>query len=452
VLIAYAQRCSLSHTNNCFKYGKSFIKFVVSETPNALPLASIRAVQLLNFKSQLTKNRQYWLGVLAGFFIKWDQLGYPGVEPDAVAFLNELRLPGNRKGEAVLTMDPEKGPFTSIELQAIRGAINNAFACEEISLRQYVLVSLFAALGARPVQFSDLKVRDLMITTISDGSRSYILSVPRGKMRGRPARWEFTKRPLDPELGALVAALIEQVKSDALSLPANQVADPLDLPLFPRWDSDAPPGFAHHHGSHGLAAELTKTLGELPITSERTGKQIMVTTRRFRTTLGTRAAQEGHSELVIAGLLDHSDTQQVHVYTQTTPEIIERIDKAVAMQLAPLAQAFMGLIVTDETAAERGDDPTSRIADPRFRRGSGTCGKHGFCSIQAPIGCYTCRNFQAWLDGPHEEMLDFLIAERERLMKQTGDERIAHANDRTILAVSLVVQKCREIKESNQDE
>ena len=49
-------------------------------------------------------------------------------------------------------------------------------------------------------------------------------------------------------------------------------------------------------------------------------------------------------------------------------------------------------------------------------------------------------------------MLDHLIAERNRLMEITGDERIAHANDRTIAAVAQVVLKCREIKDDNTDE
>jgi len=150
--------------------------------------------------------------------------------------------------------------------------------------------------------------------------------------------------------------------------------------------------------------------------------------------------------------LDHTDTQQVWVYTQTTPEIIERLDKALAMQLSPLAQAFAGIIVTDETAAERGDDPSSRVSDSRYGSSPGTCGKHGSCSAPGPIACYTCQNFQAWLDGPHEQILDHLIAEQERQLALTGDERIAHVHDRTILAVAEVVRQCRAMKEDLKSE
>ena len=71
----------------------------------------------------------------------------------------------------------------------------------------------------------------------------------------------------------------------------------------------------------------------------------------------------------------------------------------------------------------------------------GNCGKHGFCGFLAPIACYTCVNFQPWLDGPHEAVLDYLIGERDRLAAQT-DLRIASVNDRTILAVAEVVRLC----------
>jgi hypothetical protein len=163
--------------------------------------------------------------------------------------------------------------------------------------------------------------------------------------------------------------------------------------------------------------------------------------------VGTRAAEEGHGELVIAELLDHTDTQNVGVYVQATPEIVKRIDKAVALHMAPLAQAFAGVIISDESEATRKNDPTSRICDPKLdssMKPMGSCGQYGFCASLAPIACYTCRSFEPWLDGPHEAVLNHLMAERDRLMAGS-DARIASINDRTILAVAEVVRRCEEI-------
>jgi hypothetical protein len=165
--------------------------------------------------------------------------------------------------------------------------------------------------------------------------------------------------------------------------------------------------------------------------------------------VGTRAAAEGHGELIIAELLDHTDTQNVGVYVEAVPGMIERIDRAVAMQLAPLAQAFAGVIIENESQARRAGDPSSRICGPQFdasMKPMGNCGKHGFCGLFAPIACYTCYSFQPWLDGQHEAVLEHLITERERLLA-SSDIRIASINDRTILAVAEVVRRCEEIRD-----
>lgn len=64
-------------------------------------------------------------------------------------------------------------------------------------------------------------------------------------------------------------------------------------------------------------------------------------------------AAEGYGERVIAENLGHSDTQNVLVYTAAIPTIIERIDKALAMRLAPLVRAFRGEVIENESKANR---------------------------------------------------------------------------------------------------
>lgn len=45
----------------------------------------------------------------------------------------------------------------------------------------------------------------------------------------------------------------------------------------------------------------------------------------------------------------------------------------------------------------------------------------------APIACYTCKNFQAWVDTPHEAILDYLLVKHGRLIAEVG-VRIATVN------------------------
>ncbi len=148
-------------------------------------------------------------------------------------------------------------------------------------------------------------------------------------------------------------------------------------------------------------------------------------------------------------MLDHSDLQTVQVYFETRSNQVQRLDAALALQLAPLADAFMGRLVADESEAENGGNPAKRI--PWFRRrpgqvperngNLGTCGA-GTCGLYAPISCYTCEKFQPWKNGPHREMLDWLCSERERREKDGRDPQIVGLHDATIFAVAEVVNLC----------
>ena len=199
------------------------------------------------------------------------------------------------------------------------------------------------------------------------------------------------------------------------------------------------------HIERDYCSDVMKLLEKkLNVYSERTGELLNLSTRRFRYTLGSNIAREGKGELIIAEALDHSDTQNVGVYVKNLPDVVERIDKAVAIQLAPLAQAFQGVLIESEGDAERGNDKSSRIGNGEVNVGN--CGSYGFCNALAPIACYTCKHFQPWIDGPHEVILDQLLRKRDEVLKNTEDIKIASSNDRLILAVGQVIRRCADEK------
>jgi integrase len=444
VLLWYAENMSAAHLKNMFSHLERFFRVVTADRDE--PLNEITSSDLINYRATLRKRDSWYLGSLSGLLQKWHELGYPGVADDAVALLKQMRFQGNLKGEAVLTMDPEHGPFTDIEVQSIQAGLDRDLSDGQISLENYLIVYLYMLLGQRSVQYAGLKVCDVGVSLSKDGVPVYTLRIPRAKQRAQLSRTEFKDRVLIPQIGKSLVEYANQVRAEY----AGRLSDPSEAPLFPAKQSrlNEPAGFKFHRTSGSLADSLERTLNKLNVISERTGKPIHITATRFRRTVGTRAATEGHGELIIAELLDHTDTQNVGVYVEATPGIVERIDRAVAMQLAPLAQAFAGVLIADESQAARAGDPTSRICDPHFdatMKPMGSCGKHGFCGSLAPISCYTCSNFQPWLDGPHEAVLSHLISERERFL-ETSDIRIASINDRTILAVAEVVRRCEEIR------
>jgi integrase len=438
VLVWYAQNSSASHLINMRARVLDLVRFMVAH--QAMHIEAISKIDLLNYKSSLSPDTAWYLGALSGFLKKWHGLGYPGVAHDAAALLRDLKLRGNAKGVAVLTMDPVKGPYSALEQEAIQAALNDAFAEGHVAEDAFLLAWLFLALGQRPAQYAALKVSDVSALTV-DGSILYNIKIPRAKQRNSHPRSQLKDRPLVSQIGKPLLDYAKRIR--ARFRDKIEVVD--NAPLFPyHVPGTWAPGYEYHHTGHSLGLLLSGALSRLGIRSERTGEELKITSVRFRRTFGTRAAQEGHGELVIAEMLDHSDTQNVGVYVASVPEIAERIDRAIAMELAPLAQAFKGALITDESEATRCGDPASRILDPRIDRTMkpmGSCGQNSFCGFNAPIACYTCKNFEPWLDGPHEAVLEHLLEKREQLLVST-DKRIAAINDRTILAVAEVIQLC----------
>lgn len=443
-LVWYAENRSGGHVASLFRSVERFARFVGATTD--VPLTSISSAELLNYRSALhADSRECYLGILAVLLKKWHALGLAGVTEDAILFLNQVRLKGNPRGVAVLTMDSHDGPYTDIELTGIQAALNEAYAAGKVDLESYLLAWLFMLLGQRPVQYAALKVCDVAHGGTSDGDIVYSIRVPRAKQRHPPLRSQFKDRVLITRIGALLVDYAGQVRSQFV----GRLADPGKAPLFPaRKAGRSSRGFEYHVTGDDLRVRLRDALDKLDVRSERTGERVHITPVRFRRTVGTRAAEEGFGELIIAELLDHTTTRTVGIYVQATPKIVERIDRAVAMQMAPLAQAFAGVLIRDESQATRGNDPSSRIVDLRIDRSvrpMGSCGQHDFCGLAAPIACYTCKNFQPWLDGPHEAVLGHLLAKREQLLTTT-DARIASVNDRTILAVAEVIRRCDEVR------
>lgn len=451
-LIWYAENAQAITVVNLFQHLKQFLESV--SAAQGQPVDIIDAPMLASFRAALTWETEWKLGCLSAFFKKWESLGAPGVTKAAVRLLKTLRLKGNRKGTAVLTMDPLVGPLTDIERSATQAALNDAFAAKTIALDDYLLAWLCLLLGQRNIQFAMLKVGDVSEITKVGGATEYVLRVPRVKQGAEGRREQFKERLITPSIGKMLIGYADSVRKHFAEDDKFTIA-PSQAPLFPQRKTTraARPSFHHHTSPREIGNRIKSVFGALQVFSERTGEPIKITSKRLRHTVATAAAREGHGELIIAELLDHTDTQNVGIYVKATPEIIERIDRAVALRMAPLAHAFAGVIIGSESAAIRGHDPTSRIVDPRFdetMKPMGNCGREGSCGFLAPIACYTCRNFQAWVDGPHEAVLEYLLIERKRLSAEV-DARIATVNDRTILAVAEVVQLARERREEMKD-
>lgn len=433
----YLENKSLSHANNIFSKTKMLINY------SGENVGELNIQHFLNYKASLKIQSQGVLSTIAGALKRWVELGYAGISNELYVLLNEIKLTGNPKGEAVATMDPINGPLSEIEYQALHDALELAYEKEEISVREYLLVRLFVSIGMRPIQYAGMKLSDLHISKGEEGNDIYLLRIPRAKKRS-VSRTHFLERKISEKIALRFEKQKKEVESQYAGFERLE-----DLPLFPSkredgWAEELQK-FKEHSTSFEISRELTNIVDRLRVMSERTNDILRVTSRRLRRTVGTRTAQEGHGALIIAEVLDHTDIQNVGVYVQVSEEIMARIDKAIALKMAPMAQAFKGILINDESNAVRGNDPASRIFAPKETGGfkpAGNCGSLNMCNFLAPLACYTCISFQPWLDGPHEQVLESLIANRERLNNISG-QRIAAIEDKTILAVAHVVSLCQ---------
>jgi integrase len=450
-LVHMARTHSAHHTSNCVDRFRHFIERCGCD--------EVTTTALINYRSTLDRSTEWYMGVVRVLIYKWFELGYPGIEEPIVDLLDGWNLRGNVKGDAIKRRDPKAGDLTENELIAFNEGAARAFENGGISITELAIALLISCTGRRPKQISHMKVADVeFYAQKNNGEMLNLIQIPRAKLRGSIFRDRFNTFRVSEELRAVLLAQRQQCINDAESAIDHTVQMPEQrlLPLFPDIDAlracasfdefqSLLPTDRLHCSERSINDVLRKVVQTSGCYSERTGELLCVTSRRFRYTTGTRAARQGIGIAGIAEILDHTDTQNAHVYVKNIPEHVAAIDAAVGHQLAPYAQAFQGTVVDSEEGAKRGDDATSRI---RFRgRGAATCGNYGDCGANVPIPCYTCMFFQPWLDGPHEEVYAELVAERARILEETGDETIAAINDRTIFAVAEVVRRCKERRE-----
>lgn len=180
-LIWYAENAQAVTIVNLFDNLRRLLASV--SAAQGKPVGIIDAPELASYRASLTWETEWKLGGLSAFFKKWESLGIPGVTKAAVRLLKSHRLKGNRKGTAVLTMDPLTGPLTDIERSATQAALNDAFAAKKIALDDYLLAWLCLLLGQRNIQYAMLKVGDVREITKADGATEYVLRVPRDSLK-----------------------------------------------------------------------------------------------------------------------------------------------------------------------------------------------------------------------------------------------------------------------------
>ena len=135
-LVHFAKYSSSSHTANMCEYiGKYFD--ITGEDH-----FSIKG--LLNYKNFYSaKKDEYKVAMLRVFLKKLYDLGYSSVDDEVYDLMDSWRLSGNEKGAAVLSLDPDEGPFSPFEFQTIITRTNEYLAENKISYYEAALIRVF---------------------------------------------------------------------------------------------------------------------------------------------------------------------------------------------------------------------------------------------------------------------------------------------------------------------
>lgn len=433
-LLPYVSGYSTSYVDNLYRAFTHFLDSLAGDVP-----WPIDAQAVADYAANLSAQDEWRLATLNGLLQKWVDLQLPGVTSECADYLRERRKPGNTKGDAVRTRDPVKGPFSEAEYTALHSAANAAYGRGELPLWTLLLTRILLACGGRISQYASLKLCDF-------DPETSVLKLPQAKTGLEHARASF----LDFDISAQTSQLITKHRAERLGSDKNE-----DSPFFPvdlvmprgpkkqvRSESDE---YFGHCTPDILSSRYVQLMKDIAPPTERLDyAPLPIFPQRFRYTFGTRMAEEGASQMVIAERLGHADLQNVDCYTSASPKIVEKYDKALSQFLAPLARAFQGQLVDGETNSTQKGAPGSRIHDFRVSTaGIGSCASAATgCGFNKPVACYTCIRFEPWLDAPHEKVLQRLETERERLAQ---DERMAAVNDEPIRAIQEVISLCEQI-------
>lgn len=417
------------------------------------------------------KLSQNSLPALRTLFARWEKLKYPGVSAEAISFMKRQHYDYPIPGESVRTWDPIDGPFTDIEYQGLYQGLEDAYANGDTDRYRFLAAWFTATFGLRPRQLALMKVCDLAITTM-DGHIKYMVRVPLIKQKVTTLRAQMVEMTLIPHIGEILAQHVSHVRS----LLTGKIDDLNNAPLFPSartmrqglgrnethreahriptfssvteeyspigesWGR----GYEFHSSIYGIRKLVEDAFNHVEKTSERVGGDLVINARRFKKTFGTRLARDNVPRSVMAKLLFHSTAKSSESYVAMSTGLYERLDRAMAEKLAPIANAFRGIVIADLDAELHG----VVVSDPRLSSGElGMCSKCGGCSLSVPIACYTCKKFRPWKDGEHEAVLTLLENRREALTATSETtRRVMH--DRTILAVTQVIQQCAEMRRS----
>ncbi|MBP5981840.1 MAG: site-specific integrase [Halomonas sp.] len=402
---------------------------------------------------------------LAGFMKFWQKCESLEKRPPQVLIDDYDALPRKKQSQndVVLSLDPEKGPFTQVEQDALHQWVHEQFCLGSLDPERYLYLRLTMVYGQRGYQLRKMVFNDFIKT-----ERGYQIRFFWAKQKGDDAGWRAKPETfyLDEDLynivqayRSIVLARLEQEYPGRADwdkaighVPlfrrklvgvrgSNRRLLPVIVDLPEQNVLEQTPNAKFHAPYSTIWTWMLEmeSMPDFPISS-RTHQPLKISNgHRFRHTLGTDLSNAGLDEWSIASALMHVDTRTVRKYRAVSAELMKLVDEKMTNHLALVVRAFTGTIVTDRASAKNGDQVDRQIED------LAVCGADTVCHLDAPFTCYGCSKFQPLFDADHSAALERL--ERRRSQTIATDKTTGVLWDRAILACRKVILDCIELRE-----
>lgn len=371
----------------------------------------------------------------------WAENSYYGLEPEVEKVFDLKHRIGRKSNglKGVITLDPQDGPLLELEAMLFNQALSDLYAGGQISLGNFCLGKMTLTFGARPEQWSRLKIKNLVVRQEFDGGRSYVLLIPWAKQvsKKKPKAFDLTR-----SLGDALLAHAEQIR---MRFPKDALPEGLtwdDLPLFPVTTNHNPTPKSADLLTHTIK-EIGKKAHIISPRPESGDALIKIGARRLRHTVGTRLATKGeYSARQIANYLMQTNILSPQEYVDLKEHLLDNFNEYWQVRLEENAKITLG-ITTEEEAEEIIGPYITYSEDGRRRPKVGKCGKVG-CKARAPLACYGCAAFRPLLRAPHAEYLQILLDLRDRQL-EVAPKNIG-VFDKAIFEVRRVNAACERIE------
>lgn len=370
------------------------------------------------------------------------------------------------RNDVVLSLDPERGPFTQVEQDALHQWAHEQFCHGQLDPEKYLYLRLLMIYGQRGVQ-----LRMMVFDDFAKTDQGHKIRLFWAKQRNDEAGWRAKAETfsLDEDLyntvqayKAIILARLWQEYPDRAdwdqainhvplfrrkTVHGSGVSDPsvlIDLHNQIALEDAPQPEFHARDSAVKDWLDRVERMPDFPI-SHRTHQPLKITRgHRFKHTLGTDLSNAGLDEWSMARALMHKTTGTVRKYRAVSAELMNSIDAKMSDHLAIVVGAFTGTIVTGRAAAKNGDRADRQIED------LAVCGADAACHLDAPYTCYGCGKFQPLLEADHAAVLARLECRRTQTMSM--DKTTGVLWDRAILACRKVILDCQALRQSTNSE